>query len=237
MGGKGQRRREKNYAAAHGVGRSRLPPPPDPTAVDSLPSKLRKLLAFTSSSPHTSHHTRTKSVFAADEKKLFPKNDINPTITKVEEGDADKNFMADEHIGNSNEISHHSVHEKKKKKRKRKTVTDLRFQKELEELGAVGSKRKERKKKYLEAKKNKQKKVKTAASSDFPGREQIKFGDVVQAPPRLNVIPKSKVLKTGHDASRERLRLQAVEAYRNRRGWASRPGINLPPPAAITPSL
>jgi len=30
------------------------------------------------------------------------------------------------------------------------------------------------------------------------------------------------------DASKERLRLQAVEAYRNRRGWTSRPGVQLP---------
>lgn len=54
MGGKGRRRREKNYKAAHG-GYSRLPPPPKSSQVDALPSKLRKLISFTSalsSKPH-----------------------------------------------------------------------------------------------------------------------------------------------------------------------------------------
>ena len=48
MGGKGQRRREKNYAAAHG-GHSRLPPPPVLSQIDAVPSKLRKLMSLTSS--------------------------------------------------------------------------------------------------------------------------------------------------------------------------------------------
>lgn len=47
MGGKGRRRREKNYLAAHG-GPARLPPPPDLSRVDALPSKLRQLISFTS---------------------------------------------------------------------------------------------------------------------------------------------------------------------------------------------
>lgn len=42
---------------------------------------------------------------------------------------------------------------------------------------------------YLEAKKNKKKKGKKEENIDFPGREEIKFGDVVQAPPKL-VVPK-----------------------------------------------
>lgn len=49
MGGKGIRRREKNYRAAHDGGYTRLPPPPDYSKADALPSKLRKLLAFTAS--------------------------------------------------------------------------------------------------------------------------------------------------------------------------------------------
>lgn len=43
---------------------------------------------------------------------------------------------------------------------------------------------------YLEAKKNKHKKAKTEDKLDFPGREEIKFGDIVQAPPKLAAIPK-----------------------------------------------
>ncbi|KAH7850435.1 hypothetical protein Vadar_032859 [Vaccinium darrowii] len=49
MGGKGRKRREKNYRAAHG-GHSRLPPPSKSSSVDILPSKLRAIMAFTHSS-------------------------------------------------------------------------------------------------------------------------------------------------------------------------------------------
>lgn len=44
------RRRERNYRAAHG-GYDRLPPPPNTSQVDTLPSKLRKLMSFTSPGP------------------------------------------------------------------------------------------------------------------------------------------------------------------------------------------
>lgn len=40
---------------------------------------------------------------------------------------------------------------------------------------------------YLEAKKKKNKKPKTEDHLDFPGRETIKFGEVVEAPPKLSV--------------------------------------------------
>lgn len=40
---------------------------------------------------------------------------------------------------------------------------------------------------YLDAKKKKHKKADEEEILNFPGREQIKFGDVVQAPPKLTV--------------------------------------------------
>lgn len=40
---------------------------------------------------------------------------------------------------------------------------------------------------YLEAKKKKHKKAETDEQLDFPGREHIKFGDVVEAPPKFTV--------------------------------------------------
>ncbi|KAH0669959.1 hypothetical protein KY285_024108 [Solanum tuberosum] len=45
MGGKGKKRREKNYRAAHG-GTTRLPPPPNTSSIDAIPSKLRQIMAF-----------------------------------------------------------------------------------------------------------------------------------------------------------------------------------------------
>ncbi|GKV12961.1 hypothetical protein SLEP1_g24043 [Rubroshorea leprosula] len=92
------------------------------------------------------------------------------------------------------------------------------------------------KEEYLEAKKKKHKKAKTEENMDFPGREQVKFGEVVEAPPKLVAVPKIIIafkMKTAQDASKERLRLQAIEAYRNRKGWTSRPGaVELPPALA-----
>ncbi|KAL2607063.1 hypothetical protein AAZV13_09G222400 [Glycine max] len=114
--------------------------------------------------------------------------------------------------------------DKKKKKRKRKEVKDLRFEMEVDKTSSQ-LKRKERKKKYFEAKKKKHKKS-NEEKMDFPGQEKIKFGDIVQAPPKLAVPPKAF-----KNASQERLRLQAIEEYRSRKGWASRPGSHLPPPA------
>ncbi|THG08988.1 hypothetical protein TEA_009744 [Camellia sinensis var. sinensis] len=68
----------------------------------------------------------------------------------------------------------------------------------------------------LEAMKNKHKKAKTEENEDFLGCEKIKFGDVVQALPKLVAIPKA--LKSSQDASQER------------------PGIDLPPPILTPPS-
>ncbi|TYK24495.1 protein PXR1 [Cucumis melo var. makuwa] len=115
--------------------------------------------------------------------------------------------------------------EKKNKKRKRKQVTDLRFEDSLEESSRRLKKR-ERRKKYQEAKKNKHKKAKTEEVLDFPRHEKIKFGDVVEAPLKLLAVPKA--FKSAQVASQERKRLQAINEYRNRKGWTSRPGIQIP---------
>lgn len=224
MGGKGIRRRAKNYREAHG-GYSRLPPPPDPSQVDTLPSKLRKILSY--STPSESQGSLKLAKDAGKKKKrdgvgaAHPENakdEVELEETNMEDGDDAENF-APQHSD-----------EKKKKKRKRKPVLDLRFKEELEKSrGRL--KRKERKKKYLEAKKNKKGK-KGESVDDFPGREKIRFGEVVQAPPKL-VAPKA--LKNVQDASKERVRVKAIEAYRQLKKWNSRPGIQLPPP--VTASL
>jgi hypothetical protein len=46
MAGKGRKRREKNYRAAHG-GSTALPPPPKSSQLDALPFKLRQIISFT----------------------------------------------------------------------------------------------------------------------------------------------------------------------------------------------
>ncbi|XP_062001770.1 uncharacterized protein LOC133718911 [Rosa rugosa] len=224
MGGKGIRRRAKNYREAHG-GYSRLPPPPDRSQVDTLPSKLRKILSY--STPQGSlklakdaeQRKKRDGVDAAQPKK--DKDEVEVEEASMEDGD------------NAENVAPQHSDEKKKKKRKRKQVLDLRFEAEALEQSGGRLKRKERKKKYLEAKKNKNKKGKKEDNvDDFPGREKIRFGEVVQAPPKL-VAPKA--FKNVQDASKERVRVNAIEAYRQRKKWNSRPGIQLPNP--VTASL
>ncbi|KAL5572004.1 hypothetical protein UlMin_021601 [Ulmus minor] len=229
MGGKGRRRREKNYLAAHG-GYTRLPPPPDSSQLDVLPFKLRQLISLTKSQDAAKdskvvQSKKRKGDVAADLKSCSKDEAISKT-DEIKGGSNDyEHLVTPQHADNPDDIKNDSK-EKKKKKRKRKQVDDLRFEMEKSE-GKGSSKKKERKKKYFEALKNKHKKGKTEENAGFPGREEIKFGDIVQAPPKLVAIPKA--FKT-NDASKERVRLQAIEAYRNRKGWTSRPGVYVPPP-------
>ncbi|KAJ4848488.1 hypothetical protein Tsubulata_003359 [Turnera subulata] len=228
MVGKGRRRREKNYRAAHGGHHSVLPPPPKPSQVDALPSKLRHIMSFSSKPPNPTF----------DKDKRADRKRPREESIKGDESSDREHFVTSETVNLSGDTSPGNVNEeeetKKKKKRKRSQVDDLRFVAELNKTRG-SEKRKERKKKYLEAKKKKHKKSSSTGEDnlDFPGREKIKFGDVVQAPPKLTSVPK----KHAHDASQERLRLQAIEAYRKRRGWGSRPGLQLPSVMAPPPLM
>ncbi|KAD4178078.1 hypothetical protein E3N88_26669 [Mikania micrantha] len=175
MGGKGKKRREKNYKEAHGVGKNRLPPPPVRSSLDVIPSKLRKLMSYTAGSGKLSlDEVENKSSDGIVDNKLATKEKPDSVFSKSK-------------IKDTNEIDNFST-EKKRKKRKRKQAEDLRF---VAELGAVGSKRKERKKKLLEERKKKHKKAKKEDDLNFLGREEIKFGEVVQAPPKLVNFPKN----------------------------------------------
>lgn len=220
MGGKGQRRREKNYRAAHG-GSTRLPPPPDPSSCDALPSKLRKILSFSGAAKKPSNATKINAGGGV-EKSILSGEECDSTTRGTKRARNDPNTVA-QHMEHGDQ---HSSHEKKK--RKRKGVKDLRFD-GSEGLSLAVNKRKERKKQRLKERKKKHRNART--EEDFQGHEEIKFGEVVEAPPKLIAIP--KVLKTTQDASQERLRLQAVEAYRKRKGWTSRLGVQLP--SLVTP--
>ncbi|CAL1356936.1 unnamed protein product [Linum trigynum] len=224
MGGKGVRRREKNYRAAHG-GDSRLPPPPDASNHDAVPSKLRQLMNFASTlhkGPHNlpsptedlqGRSKRRKGSGAVEAHQVA-------TTSRNEQGNLDSDGVE---AGKG---------KKKSKKRKRNQVKDLRFE-TLVGNTKTKEKRKERTKKYLEAKKKKHRRSGTEEeTADFPGKENVKFGDVVQAPPKLSVLPKGA--KKVIEASQERIRLQAIEAYRKRKAWISRPGLQLPSAAPTT---
>ncbi|CAI9781552.1 unnamed protein product [Fraxinus pennsylvanica] len=230
MGGKGIKRREKNYRAAHG-GSSRLPPPPVPSSLDAVPSKLRKIMSLTGAGKQSLDGVRSVrgNGGSGGDKKPRPGDGGDSKTIGVKRERNDQDLIKQE-LGDS--VLQSSTHEKKKR-RKSKKANDLRFETE-DQMEVAGSKRKERKKQRLEARKKKNKKAKEV-NVDFPGHEKIKFGDIVVAPPKLVAFPKG--LKTVQDASQERLRLQAVDAYRNRKGWTSRPGGQLPLSMNVPPSL
>ncbi|KQK19700.1 uncharacterized protein LOC100825992 [Brachypodium distachyon] len=234
MTGKGVRRREKNYRAAHG-GDARMPPPPKQRELDALPSKLRRLIAIQNmqsgggkagaaassgvtpgsgkqDADGTGKNKASKDKKTKKQAALETAADGKAAEVRGEGGPEDEeNVNADE----------------SKRKRKRGKAVDLRF-KELD--AAVSVSKKQKRKKHLDEKKKKRKGGKVETLVDFPGREKVKFGDIVQAPPKLS-FPK---LKSPLDASRERIRKEVVEKYRNIKGWTSRPGLQLPTVAEKT---
>ncbi|WOL14771.1 hypothetical protein Cni_G23552 [Canna indica] len=234
MGGKGQRRREKNYQAAHG-GEKRLPPAPNHKEIEAIPSKLRKIMELKNNSfssvkpgpapiPKDAGNEKRKPESTADKKKKLntknvPSPDSSSTIRK------DSQEMKDKRINGENAMTTSNVDNERKRKRKKKAAKDLRFE-ELDKTTGVS--RKKKRKEYLEAKKKKNKKPKSEDVPDFPGREEIKFGEIVKAPPKLS-LPKRST-KSPLDVYHERVRLEAIEAYRNQRGWKSRPGVQIPMP-------
>lgn len=229
MGGKGKKRREKNYKEAHGVGKNRLPPPPVRSSLDVMPSKLRKLMSYTQQQQGSG-----KLSMDGEENKnagsggRVSSGSGNLNEKKLSSKEKSESVTTETKIANTHEQDIST--DKKKKKRKRKQVDDLRF---AAELGVVVSKRKERKKELLKERKKKHKKGGKEDDLNFPGREEIKFGEVVQAPPKLVNVPKK--FGSSINASQERIRLRAIEAYREQKKWASRPGLNIPT-ADLTPA-
>ncbi|RWW21100.1 hypothetical protein BHE74_00014365 [Ensete ventricosum] len=187
MGGKGQRRREKNYRAAHG-GNTRLPPPPSVNEMEAIPSKLRKIMEL--------KNLNSSSAKPGGHSIPFPLPQTSPMFLgpaptpkgvgkeKRKEGSAVEKGMMDKDIDDKDATTTPSLGNERKRKRKKNAPKDLRFQ-ELDQAAATTRKRK--RKEYLEAKRKKNKKAKTDGVVDFPGREEIKFGEVVEAPPKLSV--------------------------------------------------
>ncbi|KAL2330433.1 hypothetical protein Fmac_018014 [Flemingia macrophylla] len=231
MGGKGKRRREKNYRAAHG-GYSGLPPPPKASQLDALPSKLRKIMSFT--------HQQNGAIGSSKNNCNYDGHAQNNAIAKdrgyvgtvdVKLGNTNEELKAPLHLDKSEEqIMESGAIDKKKKKRKRKEVKDLRFAIEVDKTKSQ-FKRKDRRKKYLESKK-KHKKPREE-ELDFPGHEKIKFGDIVQAPPKLTVPSKASLSSFRGNfwvltESKQLLALQNLLAYKHIKYTTQGAGRHLP---------
>ncbi|CAL9060866.1 unnamed protein product [Musa banksii] len=230
MGGKGKKRREKNYRSAHG-GDTRLPPPPSVKEMEAIPSKLRKIMELKNLNSSSAKPGPAPTPKDAGKEKRKERSAVEKKVNTKEEPSSEFSSvtkegiqgMKDKDIDDKDATTTPSLGNERKRKRKKNAPKDLRFQ-ELDQAAATT--RKKKRKEYLEARRKKNKKAKTDGVVDFPGREEIKFGEVVEAPPKLSVPKKS--LKIPHDAFHERIRLEAIEAYRNQRGWTSRPGVQIP---------
>ncbi|KAA8545339.1 hypothetical protein F0562_020123 [Nyssa sinensis] len=103
MGGKGNRRREKNYRAAHG-GHSRLPPPPVSSSLDAVPSKLRQIMAFANSSqPGSERRDRGGGGSIGVDKKCHSKDELDAKATAIK-GKVNDGQLTQQHMDRGDEI-------------------------------------------------------------------------------------------------------------------------------------
>lgn len=235
--GKGRRRRQANYLAAHG-GEHKLPAPPTATDAAAVPRKLRRIMTLkASSSPHnpSSHlsldlgknRIRSKSETNALQrsKGIAEKQHRIMKSEKQQDTSLQARDVGEGHE-NSAVLPNESVAPKRKK---RKREEDLQLLMEKFKATPIHKGLNDRKKRYLQEKKNKKKPGRFNSVEPNPSlhqRERIGFGDIVDAPPRLSFPKKNK------NISEERLRQQAVETYRQKKKWLSRPGSHQPPPLA-----
>jgi len=237
MGCKGKRRREKNYLAAHGG--FTLAPPPTAKETEAIPSKLRRLMELKNSAHSKKLGKEGDAVnggkgSGSSENKKSKGKQIRgqslPTLSNSKGNNASELKIICEELDNKLDVMQQSEVQRASSKRKRKRGDELRLLLENENLTTPSNRKHERKKKYLDAKKKKLQKSKNDDPTDYPRHETIKFGEVVTAPPKLEFPKKATVeIKMRQDVVQERLRLQAIENYRHRKGWTSRPGSHVPP--------
>eukprot|EP00250_Pteridium_aquilinum_P019187 c24339_g3_i2 orf=709-1437(-) len=230
--GKGRRRRQQNYLAAHG-GHVQLPTPPTASDVAAIPSKLRRIISLKASPPGHLSLDSSKSQNKSIAKNLHgskgttSKQHKNRKIEKQEDASkVEKQEVTSSQMKDGEEI--HTSKESVPKQKKRKREDELQFLSEKFRATPIRKGLNDRKKKYLQDKKNKRKKSthfnSMEANHTLHKQEKITFGDIVDAPPKLSFPKKQKT------AAEERLRQQAIETYREKKKWFSRPGNHQPPP-------
>ncbi|MCO5547661.1 hypothetical protein L7F22_001112 [Adiantum nelumboides] len=219
--GKGRRRRQANYLAAHGC-HATLPAPPTSSEDVALPSKLRRIITFKSASSHghlskgKNHPRESRGAHGKQLKKQESRKQADDsTVRKME----DRGYGRDVCLGEASEL---------KQKKKRKREDELQVLSEKFKATPIRKGLNERKKRYLKEKKDRKKRrVSFPINESNPSlhkQEKISFGETVKAPPKLSFPTKHS------NAAEERLRQQAIATYRQKRKWFSRPGSHQPPP-------
>lgn len=222
--GKGRRRRQANYLAAHG-NHAALPAPPTASDVAALPSKLRRIITLKSSTPHGKIHKTGKSII----KNPGGVHGKQPQKQKRRTQEDGSNVLTQGQLEDGRDVGPSEASEPKQKK-KRKQEDELQALSEKFKATPIRRGLSEHKKKYLQEKKNKKKRVMYCDSNEktlsLHKQEKISFGEIVEAPPKLS-FPKKLT-----NVAEERLRQQAIATYREKKKWVSRPGSHQPPPLA-----
>lgn len=223
--GKGRRRRMANYLSAHG-GDSNLPPSPATREINAVPSKLRRIMTLKlsvqktcelNSNTHKSENRAQNEIKVSDVSQISDMGKCS-TVRGINNKDESSIQPSGEAVS------------QKKKKRKRKE--NLHFLMDKLKATSVHKGLNERKKRYLEEKKKKKRNLGHSRSSfvEFNQvthqQETIRFGDVVDAPPKLSFPKKDTTIWE------ERMRQEAIESYRQKKKWLSRPGSHRPPSLA-----
>lgn len=224
--GKGRTRREANFKASHDV--KELAPPPAATDLFAVPAKLRRIMQFN----ETKNPVNVKNGADSGQNKKQAKDNRESklenknTKAKKEEAPGTPAALKDNKDGQGAENA-----SKPSSKRKREHEELLQL---AEKIKAKPAKAKisDRKKRFLEEKKKKKLSNATVqALMNAPKKDHVAFGEVVQAPPQLAFPEKNKAIKEAHSAEIEKMRLQAIEAYRQRKG--AKTGLGKGPPALV----
>ncbi|KAL3680754.1 hypothetical protein R1sor_023710 [Riccia sorocarpa] len=221
-----KRKTDVDFKDAHSTV-SELAPPPVGKDIMAIPAKLRRIMELKNAvasgekyNPNAYKRQRSEGSRASEKKKDKKRKLNDKENSKSSEGDEDKNDAA--------------AAKKTKLSRAEEEIKMLnaRFDRRQESSRRVP----ERNGKgeficYLNEKKKK-KRGKNSIEEGLPEMhkdEKLAFGEVVQAPPKLTFPQKAaKIKEKDQTLLRERLRLQAIESYRQRKKWAERPGQKLP---------
>ncbi|KAG0607711.1 hypothetical protein M758_8G048700 [Ceratodon purpureus] len=220
--GKGRKRREANFKASHPDAVARLAPPPATKDISAVPSKLRRIMQFREAGVAGNVNAgadvgHSKKQAKESRESKHAKEETKNSKAKKEEApgtsvsNSGKQATADGQVAGSNT--------KPLNKRRREHEELLQLAEKIK-ANPVRTVLSDREKKYLEEKKKKRLKNTTVqALLNEPKRDHVAFGDIVQAPPELAFPAKDKVtMKEAKPASIERVRLQVIEAYRQRKG-------------------
>ncbi|CAM6081601.1 unnamed protein product [Calypogeia fissa] len=240
QGGKGRgtkRKAETNFVDAYS-GASELAPPPASRDVFAVPAKLRKIMKLKSMVTAGGRNDGQRDARPARESE----KKTNKVARKAPDGrnvtDLGLKGTRDTSNGRGTELKSESTDQPAEKKKRSFASKWKKGEEELKRLVEKMDKREktgikhgfsDKRKSFLQEKKKKRKgKMPDAdAAPALNQYEKVEFGDIVQAPPRLSFpkkaaeVKKKVKLRDDQAVMREKMRLAAIESYRQRKESSS----------------